>query len=246
MDRFLLRAAGMLLVGLGLMTSPAIAHPSFSCSGSLSETEAVICSDDALGRLDVDLSIAYERALEDLSKRRQESMRDDQRAWLERRNECRFDKACIRSAYTDRLDELADGERQDRPAEGESRRPSRPSDDDDMVGSTFMQHNGSGIQMLTGSHGRVEFRYTNVRAGLSAREGDVLFRGTLSERGGVNGTAFVFKRGCPPAPYHVSGHQTNTRIVLKGEAPVHEPDSCSIARYDETVPSGTLEFIIAE
>jgi uncharacterized protein YecT (DUF1311 family) len=248
MRTFRLRAAGLLVavlgVSLGLAASPATADPSFSCSDKLSETEAVICSDAKLSRLDTELAKTYERALDDASDRRQQSLRNEQRDWVQRRNGCRFDKDCIRRAYSDRLGEL-DGERHDASARPDDRHPSRPLNDD-MVGSTFLQHNGSGLQIFNGRHDHVEFRYTSVRPGLSAREGEVLFRGVMSEGGRIAGTAFVFKQGCPPAPYDVSGTQTARRIVLRGPAPVHEPGSCDIATYDDSVASARLEFTIAE
>ena len=244
MNALRLRTASLLVAGLGLSASPAIADPSFCRSDKLSETEAVICSDEKLSRLDADLTRAYERALDDASERRQQSLRDEETAWIARRNDCRFHKDCISRAYSDRLDELG-GERRDSTTQSDDRHRSRPANDD-MVGSAFLQHNGSGLQIFNGPHNHVEFRYANVREGLTAREGDVLFRGVMSEGGRVAGTAFVFKRGCPPAPYDVSGTQTASRIVLKGAAPVHEPDSCNIARYDDSVASARLEFTIAE
>lgn len=246
MNTLRLRTTGLLVasLGLGVMASQAAADPSFSCSDKLSETEAVICSDEKLSRLDVDLAKTYERALDDVSERRAQSLRDEQKAWIRRRDDCRFDKDCIRHAYSDRLGELG-GERHDAAMRSDDRHRSRPASDD-MVGSTFLQHNGSGLQIFNGPHDHVEFRYTSVRAGLAAREGDVLFRGVMSEGGRVAGTAFVFRQGCPPAPYDVSGTQTESRIVLKGPAPVREPDSCRIARYDDSVASARLEFTIAE
>jgi uncharacterized protein YecT (DUF1311 family) len=244
MNTLRLRTTALLVVGLGLSASPALADPSFSCSDKLSETEAVICSDEKLSRLDTDLAKAYERALDDVSDRRQQLLRDEQKAWIQRRNDCRFDKVCVRRAYTERLGELG-GERHDASTRPDDRHPSRPPNDD-MVGSTFLQHNGSGLQIFNGRHDHVEFRYTSVRPGLSAREGEVLFRGVMSEGGRITGTAFVFKQGCPPAPYDVSGMQTARRIVLRGPAPVHEPSSCDIATYDDSVASARLEFTIAE
>ena len=117
----------------------------------------------------------------------------------------------------------------------------------EMSGGMFMGHNGSTIQEFgeIGSD-RIEYRYSSVRPGLSAREGDVLFRGTKSSRGAVKGTAYVFKRGCPPAGYAVVGWQTNERVVLRGAAPVHAAGSCAVARHDPNAASSTLTFTIAE
>lgn len=117
----------------------------------------------------------------------------------------------------------------------------------EMSGSMFMGHNGSTIQEFSEiGNDRVEYRYSSVRPGLSAHEGDVLFRGTKSSRGVVKGTAYVFKRGCPPAGYEVTGRQTNDRVVLRGAAPVHAAGSCDVVRHDPNAASATLVFTIAE
>jgi hypothetical protein len=46
-----------------------------------------------------------------------------------------------------------------------------------MIGGMFMSHHGSSIQEFTDGN-RVEYRYSCVRSGVPAGEGDVLFRGT--------------------------------------------------------------------
>jgi hypothetical protein len=107
-------------------------------------------------------------------------------------------------------------------------------------------HNGSTVEMLTRPNHQVEMRYAGVRQGLPVEEGAVLFRGTISDRGEINGTAYTFKRGCPPSGYEVSGWQMQSRIVLNGAAPVHAPGSCNIAGYDSQGGNARLEFTIGE
>jgi uncharacterized protein len=47
-----------------LLSSPAVAAtPSFSCTGNLTSTEKVICSDNGLAALDVALAAAYKSKL---------------------------------------------------------------------------------------------------------------------------------------------------------------------------------------
>lgn len=117
----------------------------------------------------------------------------------------------------------------------------------EMGGGMFMGHNGSTMQEFSELNSpKVEYRYSTVRPGMSAHDGDVLFRGTKSDRGELKGTAYVFKRGCPPAGYEVTGRQTNDRVVLRGAAPVHAATSCDIIRHDRNVGSATLVFTIAE
>jgi uncharacterized protein len=222
----------------GTMSRPAVADPSFDCSGSLSQTETVICSDDALSQLDIRMAAAYRRALASVSGRDLESMRADQKAWIAQRDACGFDKACIRTAYRDQLAALEAV----RPAAAP---PPRPAARGDIEEKTVLGHNGSTIEMVK-KGSAVEMRYAGVRPGLSVPEGSVLFRGTVGDSGHMQGTAYTFKRGCPPADYKVTGQQTNNRIVLRGPAPVRDSQSCDVVGYDDAAPSSTLVFDIAE
>ena len=121
-----------------------------------------------------------------------------------------------------------------------------------MVAGAFMGHNGSTIQEFTDGS-RVEYRYASVRAGLPIRQSDILFRGTKhpSHKSShvaydLQGTAYTFKRGCPPAGYQVRGEQTSTHVVLHGAAPRHAADSCAIIGHDSNGANATLVFDIAE
>ena len=121
-----------------------------------------------------------------------------------------------------------------------------------MVAGAFMGHNGSTIQEFSDGD-RVEYRYSSVRIGLPAKQGDVLFRGTkhLSHKSppiayDLQGTAYTFKRGCPPAGYEVRGEQTSTRVILRGAAPRHAADSCAVIGYELNGGNATLVFDIAE
>lgn len=228
-----------IVIGLLLTAPAAIAAPSFSCGGNLSDTEAVICSDKVLSRLDSELADAYERKLESVGGREREALRADQKDWLDRRNRCRFDKGCIRRAYVDRFDTLSSGSHADRD-HSEGRRDDSGHD----ATTTLLRHNGSEIEMRTTRSGDVTMRYATVRAGLAAHEGSVLFSGTVSRRGKMRGTAYVFKRGCPAAGYDVLGEREDRRIVLRGASPVHASHSCKVVDYDDAARSATLEFEI--
>jgi hypothetical protein len=116
----------------------------------------------------------------------------------------------------------------------------------EAITTTVLSHNGSTIEMRTRPDHQVEMRYKVVRSGLPAEEGAVLFHGTVSDRGEMNGVAYIFKRGCAPAGYDVSGRQSNSRIVLTGAAPIHPPGSCGVARYDDQNSNARLEFTVAE
>jgi hypothetical protein len=120
-----------------------------------------------------------------------------------------------------------------------------PAQDNGIEEKTALGHNGSTIEMTRKNH-MVTMRYIGVRPGLSVPEGSLLFSGTITDSNKLQGTAYTFKRGCPPAPYAVSGVQTNNKIVLRGPAPVRDPSGCAVVEYDGSAQSATLQFDIAE
>ena len=228
-----------IVIGVIAVGPAFAAAPSFSCSGNLSDTETVICGSDQLARLDNELADLYARVLDRAGDGDVDMIRDEQKDWITRRNRCRFDQACIRRAYVDRLDRLTQ-----RPSR-ESRGPSLPTRvaPGDVAATKLLRHNGSEIEMKTTGAGRVTMRYRDVRPGLAAHEGSVLFEGTVSEDGKMRGRAYVFKAGCPPAPYDVVGERGRNGIELRGAAPVHgSGESCRIVDYDDGARSATLKF----
>ena len=109
---------GIALAGLltWLLCLPAAAAtPSFPCTGDLTPSEKVICSDDGLASLDVALASAYKSKLENPGPRDyslddpRDAIPMTQKAWLAHRNSCGTDKACIRKAYVLRTTALTTG-----------------------------------------------------------------------------------------------------------------------------------------
>lgn len=75
------------------------------------------------------------------------------------------------------------------------------------------------------------------------RSGTVLFRGLkFTEGGRIEGTAFAFKKGCPPAPYAVTGgySRDNSTITLRGAGPIRQ--GCEVVGYSEKSPHAILRF----
>jgi uncharacterized protein len=104
----LARCAFFYMILLALSTSVFAqntnqATPSFSCSGHLLSTEATICSDDDLKKLDRQLAIAYEGKLGTLPLSERTELRDSEKAWVAKRNQCGAHKPCIQDAYATRL-----------------------------------------------------------------------------------------------------------------------------------------------
>ena len=96
------------LIGASAIPAAA-ASPSFSCTDQLAPAEAVICSDDALAALDRTLAVAYTRMLDSFPTGEKSTLVAVQKAWIARRDACRTDKACIRSAYEARIAQLHGG-----------------------------------------------------------------------------------------------------------------------------------------
>lgn len=100
-----------------------------------------------------------------------------------------------------------------------------------MDGS-FWDHNGSSV-VLEQSAGRIVYDEPKASIAGTVRRGTVLFEGRFAGRR-VSGTAYVFKKGCEPAPYPVSGVMEDnprgfgSRIVLAGPAPRRDRNSCAI------------------
>lgn len=119
----------------------------------------------------------------------------------------------------------------------------------------LFDHKGSTVEITTGSE--VHITYVFPRPGLPANvsKGTILFDGysevTLVEGDflvrteNVSGTAYAFSTRCGAIPYHVSGQFTpnGEALILRGAAPVLDPGSCRVLRYDWRSREGTLPFV---
>ncbi len=91
-----------------------------------------------------------------------------------------------------------------------------------------LTHNGS-LMLYTVAKNHVEIRYETPKAGLPVSSGAVLFKGARDANHRYIGTAYTFKRNCPPAPYTVTGSDTSDgTIVLVGLAPRRKSNSCRV------------------
>jgi hypothetical protein len=109
---------------------------------------------------------------------------------------------------------------------------------------TTMLHNGS-VVAISREHGDdVVIKYLSPRRGLPGTlKGQVLFRGSESKTHQFGGTAYVFKNGCPAAPYQVSGTlDANGELVLSGQAPLRDAKSCAVLGYSTQSPNAKLVF----
>lgn len=111
-------AAGLAVVCVALACLPAMAaSPSFSCSGSLNQTERVICADPDLAALDRAVAAAYRNKFDGLPVESANALDQvvkslviTQKAWLAHRNGCGADRECIYKAYMVRKASLTAGD----------------------------------------------------------------------------------------------------------------------------------------
>ncbi|NBJ13682.1 hypothetical protein [Microvirga arsenatis] len=108
-------------------------------------------------------------------------------------------------------------------------------------------HNGSEVG-VNFSKGYIKYWTPKASIAGTISADTILFQGTFTNvpklelRGTVAGTAYVFKRGCEPAPYRVTGTYSNGRIILRGASPQRAKNSCEISGYSTTSPNAVLEF----
>lgn len=106
-------------------------------------------------------------------------------------------------------------------------------------------HNGSKMSVtIDGSY--VEIRYQRPKRSLrkhGVRNGTILFSGELRGRN-MEGEAKVFRRGCDPENYWVSGkYRSSMRsFTLRGDAPKRESGGCEIVDYTSTGSNARLRF----
>ncbi len=82
---------------------------SFDCSKASTSDEIAICAHRDLDDADVEMATRYSMLLQLLAMGSAGALRDDQKAWLDQRRACGGDLACLRSAYSARIDALKAG-----------------------------------------------------------------------------------------------------------------------------------------
>ena len=107
-------------------------------------------------------------------------------------------------------------------------------------------HNGSKMNVSI-DDGDVVITYVRPKKSLrkhGVRSGTVLFEGTMSGNRRIRGDARVFRRGCDPATYYVSGKFKRGRssFTLRGEAPRRVSGGCRVVDYTNNSSNARLGF----
>ncbi len=97
----------------------------------------------------------------------------------------------------------------------------------------YYMHNGSVMKMVwdqeVGEY--FEMFYQKPRAGLGVKKGTLLMTGGMMANGDVNATARLFKKGCKPIEYEVSGSYDDAgTLTLVGATP--RRDGCAVVGQD--------------
>ena len=92
------RVTLIVLVSLALMSTAQAA--SFNCAKASTNIEKMICGNAELSKLDEEMNVAYNTALQNV--RHAASIRQAQKQWIKERNAC-SDEACVEHAYGRRL-----------------------------------------------------------------------------------------------------------------------------------------------
>jgi len=104
-DRLLLRH-GQALLHLARRSANAAPRASFSCAAAASASEKTLCGSVALAAWDRSVAQAWREARQrrgdDLAR-----LQTEQRAWLQQRNACAADAACLHDRMQERVDALA-------------------------------------------------------------------------------------------------------------------------------------------
>lgn len=112
-------------------------------------------------------------------------------------------------------------------------------------GGAAFEHNGSSVIVFERA-GLIVYEKPKSSIAAVVRRGDILFSGVISSRNHrIEGVARVFKRGCPPARYHVVGHAVDFvggDFTMRGDAPIHDPASCAIIGTSKTNNNATLRL----
>jgi uncharacterized protein len=104
----LLKRIGASILALVLSSLASVAYSaSFDCAKASTFVENAICSDAELSTLDDTLSSVYRKASS--ASDAAGEIKSSQRSWIKKRNACQ-DNACLKKAYSQRIDALAAGD----------------------------------------------------------------------------------------------------------------------------------------
>lgn len=108
----------------------------------------------------------------------------------------------------------------------------------------LFQHNGS-LMIVDYDSGTISYEDVKPAIRKTVSQGAIVFSGRIERRKFAQGTAYTFRRGCPSAPYEVSGRYDAQLpgFVLFGAAPHRPKSGCEILSYEIDNPNARLVFV---
>ena len=94
------------LLSAAVLAQPAAAGPSYNCDAIENVAEHTICINPVLAGLDREMAATYFEVRQQLSKPMRRVLRDSQRGFLDQRNGCGADYACLKELYEIRISRL--------------------------------------------------------------------------------------------------------------------------------------------
>ena len=83
--------------------------PAFDCQKAKSQVEVLICQDNQLAKLDMQINATYQKVINQISSEEIANVKAFQRGWIKGRDDCwkaEQIKQCVQSSYETRLTEL--------------------------------------------------------------------------------------------------------------------------------------------
>lgn len=113
-----------------------------------------------------------------------------------------------------------------------------------LVGMAF-DHNGSDV-LVVADKGLIVYRRPKSSIAGIVKPGTVLFRAApwdSAATGPLKGIAYVFKKGCAPAPYEVRGRFDADEFTLTGASPMRAKASCAVTGKSASSANASLRFV---
>ena len=112
-----------------------------------------------------------------------------------------------------------------------------------LTDDTALNHNGSAMRVLP-HEGKIIYLQPRNVLSPSIKAGHVLFEGKPWKAGGpFSGTAYTFRKGCPPAPYREAFYEGSVEtLTLRGAAPMREKNGCKVVGYSLESDNAALKF----
>ncbi|MBY0381924.1 MAG: hypothetical protein K2W78_08410 [Xanthobacteraceae bacterium] len=98
----------VMLLPLAALAKPAAAadYAPINCSIASAESDKTVCNNYVLGQMEARTATLFEVVTSLVAMGQRGAIQDDQRAFIDLRNKCKSDVACLRDVYAARINQL--------------------------------------------------------------------------------------------------------------------------------------------